>query len=97
MQKWAHMAVHAISCRKHPLRRATLTQFRATKASTKAGALKGPGWAEHAWDGRPTLCAPEPQRLLTLPTPSNRSHTYATGCTRSWAPINPQWTILLSM
>ena len=83
MQKCADMAVHAIPCRKHPLRRATLTQFRVAKASTKAGALKQLGWAAHAWDGRPSLSAPELQRPLTLPTPSNRSHTCARGCMSS--------------
>jgi len=88
------MAVRAIFCRKHPLRRATLTQFRVTKASTKGGALKHLGWAAHAWDGKPSLCALERQRPLTLPAPSNRSHTYARGCARSWAPMNPQCTIL---
>ena len=86
MQKCADMAVHAIPCRKHPLRRATLTQFRVTKASSKAGALKPLGWAAHAWDGRPSLSAPELQRPLTLPTPSNRSHTCARGCWSRWRP-----------
>ena len=78
MQKCADMAVHAIPCRKRPLRRATLTQFGVTKASTKAGALKHLGWTVHAWDGEPSLCAPERERPPTLQTPRNRSHTYAT-------------------
>ena len=69
MQKCADMAVHAIPCRKHPLHRATLTQLGVTKAPPKAGALKVLGWAVHAWDGEPSLCAPWRQRPPTLQTP----------------------------
>jgi hypothetical protein len=58
MQKCADMAVHAIPCRKHPLRRARLTQLGVTKPSTKARALNVLGWAVHAWDGEPSLCPP---------------------------------------
>jgi hypothetical protein len=69
MQKWAHMAVHANSCRKHPLRPVARTQFRFESAPTKAGALQGLESAVRAWDAMSRRSAPEQRRVPTLLTP----------------------------
>ena len=78
MQKWACMAVHAISYRKAPLRQATVSQFGPSSASTSARGLSVLVSAGHAWDATSSRCAPERWRPPRLPTPSKRSHTHAT-------------------
>jgi hypothetical protein len=59
MQKWAGMAVHAISYHSGPLPMASPAQFRGRSAPTKARGLSVPRAAVHAWDGTPRLCTAE--------------------------------------
>jgi hypothetical protein len=89
MQKSAGMAVRANSNRKHPLRRATHSQFGLTSAPTTAGGLSVLVSAAHAWDATSTLRVPERRHSEPLLTPSDRSHTYATYCSGVPVPHHP--------